>query len=167
MPLARRLRDGGLRWEPAPGDRFVVADRNMDDEVFTVSEMTIEVHESPIGKVIGFNGTVEWALDSVTQPQTVWLPGEEQLRELLGGTFARLERDGAHWTVHLEVAGRTHGITHASARRGLRARAAVPGDRRRPCRAQLIPASASGFASTPASLRCSAVIGAGAAVSGS
>jgi hypothetical protein len=115
VPLARRLRDGGLRWEPAPGDRFVVADRNMDDEVFTVSEMTIEVHESPVGKVIGFNGTVEWALDSVTQPQTVWLPSEEQLRDLLASTFRCLERDGARWMVQLEVAGQTHRITHDSA----------------------------------------------------
>ncbi len=115
VPLARRLRDGGLRWEPSPGDRFVVADRDMDDEVFTVSEMTVEVHDFPSGRVIGFNGTVEWALDSVTAPQTVWLPSEGQLRELLGGTFQRLERDGAQWTVQVEVAGQTHRITHATA----------------------------------------------------
>ena len=42
--LARRLRDGGLRWDPAPGDRFIVADRDMDDEVFTLAEMTVELH---------------------------------------------------------------------------------------------------------------------------
>jgi hypothetical protein len=113
--LARRLRDGGLRWEPAAGDRFVVADRNMDDDVFTVSEMTVEVHEGPAGRVIGFNGTVEWALDSVTQPQTVWLPSEAQLRELLGGTFRRLERDGDGWAVEIEVADQPQRITHESA----------------------------------------------------
>ena len=113
--LAQQLRDGGLRWEPAPGDRFVVADRDMDDDVFTVSEMTIEVHEGPAGRVIGFNGTVEWALDSVTQPQTVWLPSEAQLRELLGGTFRRLERDGDVWAVEIEVGDQPQRIAHESA----------------------------------------------------
>ena len=115
MPLARRLRDGGLRWDPVAGDRFVVADRNMDDDVFTVSEMTIEVHDFPTGRVIGFNGTVEWALDSVTAPQTVWLPSEAQLREHLGGTFRRLERAGADWVVELNVSGKPVRVAHASA----------------------------------------------------
>lgn len=111
VALARRLRDGGLRWDPAPGDRFVVADRGMDDEVFTLSDMTVEVHRFASGDVIGFNGTVEWALDSVEARNALWLPGEAQLRERLGSTFRRLVReapDGAapQWRVELEVAGR-------------------------------------------------------------
>ena len=56
----------------------------MDDEVFVVSDMTVEVHDFPTGKVIGFNGTTEWALDSLAQGDVVWLPREDQLRELLG-----------------------------------------------------------------------------------
>jgi hypothetical protein len=115
VPLARRLRDGGLRWDPVAGDRFVVADRNMDDEVFTVAEMTIEVHDFPTGRVIGFNGTVEWALDAVTAPQTVWLPSEAQLRERLGGTFRCLERADDGWVVELAVSGKPLRISHASA----------------------------------------------------
>lgn len=106
VQLARRLRDGGLKWEPAPGDRFVVADRGMDDEVFTLSEMTVDVHEFPHGRVIGFNGTTEWALDSIEAQESVWLPSETQLRERLGGTFRRLERQGALWRVVIEVNGR-------------------------------------------------------------
>ena len=105
LPLARKLRDGGLRWDPATGDRFIVADRDMDDEVFTLSNMTVEAHDYPSGRVIGFNGTVEWALDSVEAGSSVWLPSEGQLRERLGGTFRRLERDGDGWRVVLEVAG--------------------------------------------------------------
>jgi hypothetical protein len=104
--LARRLRDGGVRWEPASGDRFVVADREMDDEVFTLAEMTVEMHDFPSGRVIGFNGTVEWALDSVEAQNSVWLPSEAQLRELLGGTFRRLEPASDGWRVVLAVAGR-------------------------------------------------------------
>ena len=57
-------------------------------------------------RVIGFNGTVEWALDSVEARDSVWLPSEGQLRERLGGTFRSLERDGDGWRVVLDVAGR-------------------------------------------------------------
>jgi hypothetical protein len=106
LELARRLRDVGLRWEPASGDRFVIADRGMDDEVFTLSEMTVDIHEFPGGKVIGFNGTVEWALDSVEARNSVWLPSEEQLRTALGGTLRRLDRVDDQWRVTLEISGR-------------------------------------------------------------
>ena len=65
---ARRLRKAGALWVPSAGDRFVVPDRDMDDDVFVVSDMTVEVHDYPGGKVIGFNGTTEWALDSIAPP---------------------------------------------------------------------------------------------------
>ena len=106
LALARRLRDGGLRWDPAPSDQFIVADSEMDEEVFTLADMTIDVHDYPDGRLIGFNGTVEWALDSVEARNAIWLPSEGQLRERLGGTFRRLERNGHGWRVVLEVAGR-------------------------------------------------------------
>jgi hypothetical protein len=115
VELARRLRDGGLRWEPASGDRFVVADRDMDGEIFTISDMTVEVHTFPTEQVIGFNGTVEWALDSVEMQQSVWLPNEAQLRERLGGTFRRLEPAEAGYRVVLDVAGREVSAEHADA----------------------------------------------------
>ncbi|WP_432573288.1 pilus assembly protein CpaE [Kineococcus sp. SYSU DK005] len=92
VDLALRLRAAGLEWQPASGDRFVIPDRDMDEDVFTLSDMTVEVHEHPTGRVIGFNGTTEWALDSVDQPAACWLPAEHQLRELLGERFTRLER---------------------------------------------------------------------------
>ncbi|MEO7981546.1 MAG: pilus assembly protein CpaE [Sporichthyaceae bacterium] len=97
VTLARSLRDAGLRWEPAHGDRFVVPDRGMDDQVFVLSDMTVELHHYPGGPVIGFNGTTEWALDSVDQDDALWLPAEHQLRDLLGDGFRSLERDGAGW----------------------------------------------------------------------
>ena len=115
VELARRLRDGGLVWDPAAGDRFVVSDRDMDDEVFTLSDMTVELHNVPNGQVIGFNGTVEWALDSVELQNSLWLPSEAQLRERLGGTFRRLERDGERWRVVLEVSGGSVIAVHADA----------------------------------------------------
>lgn len=92
LALARSLRDAGLRWSPVAGDRFVVADRDMDDQVFVLSDMTVEVRTFPTGPVIAFNGTTEWALDSLDQDDALWLPAEHQLRDLLGGSFRRLER---------------------------------------------------------------------------
>jgi hypothetical protein len=89
--LAERLRLAGLVWEPAPGDRFVIPDRDMDDQVFVVSEMTIEAHDRPTGRVIRFNGTTEWALDTIEAHNVLWLPREDQLRERLGEAFVRLE----------------------------------------------------------------------------
>lgn len=88
--LATALRDAGLRWHPTTGDRFVIDKPGVDDDVYTVSEMTVERHDYPSGTVLGFNGTTEWALDSVEAAESLWLPREDQLRELLGPAFVSL-----------------------------------------------------------------------------
>lgn len=106
LALALRLREAGLQWKPASGDRFVVTEAEMSGEVFVLSDMTVEVHRLPQGDVIGFNGTTEWALDSVDNSRALWLPRETQLRELLAGTFRSLERDADGWRVSVEVNGR-------------------------------------------------------------
>lgn len=93
----------------------MVADRDMDSEVFVLSDMTIEVHDLPHGRVIGFNGTTEWALDSIDKDNAVWLPRESQLRELLAGAFRGLDRMNGGWRVRIEVGGRTHTVEHADA----------------------------------------------------
>jgi hypothetical protein len=107
LGLARRLREAGLAWHPEPGDRFVVPDRGMDEEVFVVSNMVIEIHDAPTGQIIAFNGTTEWALDSLQQKQVVWLPREAQLRELLAGRFLRLETVTGGYAVEFDLAGET------------------------------------------------------------
>ena len=95
LDSARRLQEaltrGGVTWQPAPGDRFAVPDRDLDDMVFVVSEMTIEVEDAIGGALVKFNGTTEWALDSIEAAQVIWVPWEHQLRELLGPAFASLE----------------------------------------------------------------------------
>lgn len=106
VELARLLRDAGVRWDPIPGDRFVIPDRDMDDQVFVLSDMTIDVHEFPTGRVLGFNGTVEWALDSVDQAAALWMPSEAQLRERLGGAFVSMSRRDGGYDVVVEIAGR-------------------------------------------------------------
>jgi hypothetical protein len=106
LDLAVLLRTAGLPWRPAPGDRFAIPDRDLDDEVFVLSDMTIRVHHLPDGAVIGFNGTTEWALDDVDQDEAIWLPREDQLRDLLGPSFDRLERTGEHG-YRVDCAGRS------------------------------------------------------------
>jgi hypothetical protein len=111
---ALQLRGAGLRWHPTSGDRFAVLQAALAGEVFTISEMTIEPHDYPTGTVLGFNGTTEWALDSVAQEDALWLPREDQLRELLGRTFRSLARstDGTY-QVLVELAGRPEQVFSA------------------------------------------------------
>jgi hypothetical protein len=115
VELARALRDAGLTWAPARGDRFIVADKDMDEEVFVLSDMTIELHQFPGGPVFGFNGTTEWALDSLEQREALWLPAEHQLRDLLGPAFDRLERAGDGYAVHTRPPGGDGGSPYAAA----------------------------------------------------
>ncbi len=105
LDLALRLRAAGVRWQPAQGDRFVIPFRDMDEQTFVLSDLTVDVHHLPQGPVLGFNGTVEWALDSIEQSETLWLPTESQLRELLGEAFRRLERTGTGFDVVLDSGG--------------------------------------------------------------
>jgi len=89
--LRTAMERAGVAWTPSPGDRFFVPDRGFE-EPFIVSEMVIEVRDLPSGRLIRFNGTTEWALDSVAADEVLWVPWEHQLRHLLGERFARLER---------------------------------------------------------------------------
>jgi hypothetical protein len=60
--------------------------------VFVVSDMVVQVLELPSRqRYFAFNGTTEWALDSIEQEEVVWLPREDQLRTLLGEAFLMLE----------------------------------------------------------------------------
>jgi len=105
VELASRLHRAGLAWTPASGDRFVIPDRDLDDQVFVVSEMTIEPQQLESGGIVRFNGTTEWALDSIAQTEVVWLPHEAQLRDLLGERFLRLEAVPDGFVVELRPQG--------------------------------------------------------------
>jgi hypothetical protein len=109
--MAQQLKEAGLTWKPGAGDRFAIPDRDLDEEIFVLSNMTIEVQSVPDGQVIGFNGTTEWALDDVEIEETTWLPREDQLRELLGGTFRLLRRGPAGYEVEMELLGEQRTFT--------------------------------------------------------
>lgn len=115
--LAVRLRDAGLGWHPAEGDRFQLdlpeeIELEAEADVFTVSAMTIEARQTPSGTDLAFNGTTEWALDAVTLADAVWLPREDQLRDLLRGTFRALVRLEDSFRVDVEIAGETLSFEH-------------------------------------------------------
>jgi hypothetical protein len=103
----------GLQWRPGSGDRFFVPDRDLDDEVFVVSGMAVEVSDLPSGAEMRFNGTVEWALDSIAQSEVIWLPREEQMRDALGERFLRLESvTGGYAVVLVDASGPDAEVRH-------------------------------------------------------
>ncbi len=107
--LAVALREAGLAWHPSSGDRFQLQEPEFEADVFTVSEMTIEPRDYPTGTILAFNGTTEWALDSVALEDALWLPREDQLRELLRGSFRSLRRLRDSHEVEIEFSGT---VTH-------------------------------------------------------
>ncbi|WP_127794710.1 pilus assembly protein CpaE [Agromyces sp. LHK192] len=118
--LAVELKAAGLTWHPESGDRFQLdlpddVELEVEADVYTVSEMTIESHRTPTGTILGFNGTTEWALDSLTLGDAVWLPREDQLRDLLRNTFRALRRVGDTHEVEIEIAGARMRFEHPDA----------------------------------------------------
>lgn len=93
ISLALSLRDAGLVWHPEEADFFHIPDRGFGDRVFSISTMVVEVREVLGDRELAFNGTVEWALDSILKADVVWIPTEGQLRQLLGGKFVALYRE--------------------------------------------------------------------------
>jgi hypothetical protein len=104
-PLARALRDSGLVWHPAAGDAFRIDLVEVDDEIFYLSDMTVEAHTLVTGTELGFNGTTEWALDSVAIEDALWLPSESQLRVALGPAFRTLTVVGGLIRVTVDIDG--------------------------------------------------------------
>ena len=102
VELARALVAAGVLWQPAPGDRFTIDQPNVVGEVFWISHLTIDVHTFHGQPLLGFNGTTEWALDSVTLDTALWLPREDQLRELVGDRLVGLSRDDGQWLVAVD-----------------------------------------------------------------
>ena len=115
MSLARRLRDHGLAWHPEPGDRFLIPDRGLDDRLFAISDMVVEVRDRIGDRELAFNGTVEWALDSILKDEVVWIPTEGQLRELIGEHFIALYADDGDYSCVARIDGVPTTFTAATA----------------------------------------------------
>lgn len=106
LERAQQLDLAGVRWRPVAGDRFIVRSAEMAGEIFTVADMVVEAREYPSATLLSFNGTTEWALDSVQLDETLWLPLEHQLRELLGPSFRSLTRSEGAYLIAVELPGR-------------------------------------------------------------
>jgi hypothetical protein len=105
LDLARRLHDAGVAWTPGNGDRFWVPDRELDETIFTVSDMVVEVRDHAGGRVLAFNGTTEWALDAIEEHEAVWLPRLDQLLDLLGPRFVSLTARSGGYVVRVQSSG--------------------------------------------------------------
>jgi hypothetical protein len=113
--LARRLCTFGLIWSPVSGDAFCIDREEFESDIFTVSDMTVEAHVFDTGTILGFNGTTEWALDSVALEDALWLPRESQLRKLLGDTFRGLVSTAEGYRVDIATADETWSVTASGA----------------------------------------------------
>ncbi|MEA3336714.1 MAG: pilus assembly protein CpaE [Chloroflexota bacterium] len=83
LTVAQDLKDAGLAWQPTVLDFFTLPMEGFTDQVFVINNMTI-MAEPIRGKLaITFHGTVEWALDHIFVTEVVWIPREDQLREML------------------------------------------------------------------------------------
>lgn len=107
IALARQLREAGLVWRPAPRDFFALPDRQMDDDVFVVSDQAAFLQLYNGYPVVAFHGATEWALDYVLLNEVLWLPTETQLREQIEQRIAadapfRVERTSTGY--HCDVA---------------------------------------------------------------
>jgi hypothetical protein len=83
LVLAQQLKAAGLDWKIAKNDFFVIPDRGLDDTIFAISDMTVLVERLSGALAVTFHGSVEWALDHVEIAELVWIPREDQLREML------------------------------------------------------------------------------------
>ncbi|OIO90628.1 MAG: hypothetical protein AUK03_12635 [Anaerolineae bacterium CG2_30_64_16] len=88
LETARKLRDAGLAWQPAQGDRFAIPDRGLDDHTFVINDMAAIIEVLGGAPAVTFHGTPEWALDYLYLGETIWLPDEGQLRTLLQDALA-------------------------------------------------------------------------------
>jgi hypothetical protein len=97
-----------LSWTPQNGDQFFIPRPEITDSVFLVSDMVVELVVKNNDSRFHFNGTVEWALDSVESADVVWLPREHQLRELLGNYFLSLDYSSDGYVVSVRGPGRAY-----------------------------------------------------------
>jgi hypothetical protein len=93
LATARELKESGLEWQPQDGDRFTVPDSALQDRAFVINDMAAMIERYRGFPVVTFHGTPEWALDFIWLGETVWLPSEHQLREMLAERLAAM---GSH-----------------------------------------------------------------------
>ncbi len=79
--LALAVRTAGVRWSPQNGDWFCLIDDST--EPWLIAPGAVEIAQIEGQPALLFHGASEWALDSVMAYEVMWLPSEQQMRELL------------------------------------------------------------------------------------
>lgn len=97
-----------LDWAPQNSDQFYIPRPEISETTFTVSDMVVELVNRNGQSRFHFNGTTEWALDSVDSGNAVWLPREDQLRDLLGRYFLSLDCTTEGFVVTVTGPGRAY-----------------------------------------------------------
>lgn len=80
---ARKLKAAGLQWSPALHDFFAIPERGLEDRIFVISDLPVNIGELQGQSVFTFEGAVEWALDYIVTTDAIWLPTEAQLRRMV------------------------------------------------------------------------------------
>lgn len=97
LPLAQQLKENGLEWHYQVYDRFAVPVEGLQDQSFILADIPATVESVQGWPVIMFHGASEWALDYIVMQEVVWLPTENQLRELIEDAILGEE------TLHLQL----------------------------------------------------------------
>ncbi len=103
LHTAKKLKAAGLAWSPALHDFFAIPDRELDEFVFVISNIQATIDRILQMQVVSFQGASEWALDSLVTDEAVWLPREDQLRDLL--QTALLQAGVARFQLDNDLAG--------------------------------------------------------------
>jgi hypothetical protein len=105
LPMALRLKQAGLQWNPKLHDFFAIPERGMDARVFVISDLQANIEKLFGSEVVAFQGASEWALDYLITSEAVWMPREDQMREALITRLPepRLSIDFSSQGCHLEI----------------------------------------------------------------
>ena len=103
VTLAHELKLAGLEWQPAMHDFFVLPDRLMDDKVFVISDLLVNIEQLQGTQIVSFQGAPEWALDYLVTSDVVWIPTETQMRQRLES--ALLAGGGIALSMNTTIAG--------------------------------------------------------------
>lgn len=97
LSLAQQLKDNGLEWHYQTYDRFAVPVDGLQDQSFILADIPATVQKVQGWPVIMFHGASEWALDYIILQDVIWLPTENQLREMIEDAILGEE------TLHLQL----------------------------------------------------------------
>ena len=95
--LAKALKNAGLPWQAKINDFFAIPEHGLDDRIFVISELQSNLDTFRGWPVVTFHGSAEWALDYILTTEVVWLPTEEQIREILVERLANSESPGINF----------------------------------------------------------------------